>query len=123
MAVTAYSQQSVNLVSFGGGAPQVQPVHLSYDNVGQALSMYIGLDSPAAARLVSAVAQSGNNVVLTMPSSLTATMDAGTFSELLGYLVTKIYGNGIKSLIPDRTTGILFARLGLAGIGTALANL
>src|SRR5689334_9194305 len=102
MATVVYSQAAT--FSYGGGAPALYPIHLSYD--GSTLSIWATGDSPATPNLASAIAQSGNNVALTLPSSVKASIDAAVFAGLIGQLVTKYYGVGAKDWPGGRTAGI-----------------
>jgi hypothetical protein len=119
MATVAYSQTAV--YSYGGGAPALLPIHLTYD--GTTLNIYCTGDSPLAANLVSALTQATNNITLTLPSSGSATIDAALFAQLISQVVQKYYGVGAKDFPAGRTLGIAMARLGLANTATFLANL
>jgi hypothetical protein len=120
MATVAYSQQNV-VFSIGGAAPASQIMHSTFD--GTTLNIYCTGDSPASANLVSAFTQAGNNITLTLPSSVTVSIDAGAFVTFLGQLVQKYYGVGAKDWYNGRVLGQAMARLGLAATATFLVNL
>jgi hypothetical protein len=119
MASVAYSQTAI--YSYGGAAPALLPIHLTYD--GTTLAVYCTGDSPLAANLVSAFTQATNNITLTLPSSVTASIAADLFAQLIGQVVQKYHGVGAKDWPAGRTLGIAMARLGLANTASFLANL
>lgn len=120
MALVVYSQSATKVV-YTGDAPSAVNVHLTYD--GTTFNFYVGGDRPLSANLVSALTQAGANITLTLPSSVSASIDSALFAQLVGQIVNKYYPIGAKDWPAGRTLGIALARLDVAGVATFLANL